>query len=61
MRRIEELYKGNDREEISARVRTQGRDITRALYKLYPLDLTTLDESKPDETAKKLLEKKLQL
>ena len=29
--RIEELYEGNDGHERSARVRTQGHDITRAL------------------------------
>ena len=51
MRRIEDLYKGNDEEERSARARTQGRDITRAFYKLYHLEVTSIEESKPDETA----------
>ena len=54
--RIGELYKGNDGEERSARARTEGRDITRALYLLYPLELTTIEESKPDETAEDLRE-----
>ena len=55
--RIEELYKGNDGQERSARVRTQGRDITRVLSKLYPLELTIIEESNPDETAEDLREK----
>ena len=54
--RIEELYKGNDGQERSARIRTQRRDITRALYKMYPLELTTTQESKPDEPAEELQE-----
>ena len=54
--RIEELYKGKDGQERSARVRSQGRDITRALYKIYPLELTTTQESKPDEPAEELQE-----
>ena len=56
MGRIEELYKENDGPERSARVRTQGRDITRALYKMYPLDLPIIEESNPDETAEDLRE-----
>ena len=55
MGRIEELYKGNDGQERSTPVRTQWRDITRALYKLYPLELT-IEESNPDETAEDLRE-----
>ena len=55
--RIEEPYKGNDGQERSARVRTQGRDITRALSKLYPLELTIREESNPDETAEDIREK----
>ena len=58
MGRIEELYKGNDGQERSARVRTRGRDITRALYKLYPLELTIIEKSNPDETAEDNREKK---
>ena len=50
------MYKGNDGQDRSARVRTQGHDITRALYKLYPLELTTTQESKPDEPAEELQE-----
>ena len=56
MGRIEELCKENDGPERSARVRTQGRDITRALYKMYPLDLPIIEESNPDETAEDLRE-----
>ena len=56
MGRIQELYKGNDGHERSTRVRTQGRDITRALYKLYPFELTIIEESNPDETAEDLRE-----
>ena len=54
--RIEELYKGNDGQERPARVGTQGRDITRAFYNLYPLEMTTTQESKPDEPAEELQE-----
>ena len=46
--KVEKLYKGNDGQERSARVRTQARDITRALCDLYPLELTTTEESKPE-------------
>ena len=56
MGRIEELYNGKDGQERSARVRTQECDITRALCILYPLDLTKIDESNPDETAEDLRE-----
>ena len=51
---IEELYKENDRQERSARVRPQENDISRALYKLFPIELTTVRRSKPDETAEDL-------
>ena len=56
MGRIEELYEGNDGQERSVRVRTQGREITRALYQLYPLELTLLEKSISDETAEDLRE-----
>ena len=56
MGKIQELYKGNDGQERSARVRTQSRDITRALCKLYPLELTIIEKSNPDETAEDLRE-----
>ena len=59
MRRIGELYKGNKGEEKSDRVRAQGGNITRALYKLYPLELTTEEELKPNETAEDLRENNL--
>ena len=35
-------------------MRTQGCDITRAPYNLYPLELTTKGELKPHETAEEL-------
>ena len=54
--RVEELYKGNNEQERSARLRIQERDITRAFYKLYPLELTATEESKPDEPAEDLQE-----
>ena len=51
MGRFEEFYKGNGGKERSVRVGKQGCDITRALYKLNFLELTTIEESKPNETA----------
>ena len=35
-------------------MRTQGNDITQALYQMYPLELIIKEESNPDETAEDL-------